>query len=115
MRCLAVRHSYIDQSIWALPGGGYSPLRETPEVAGRREVDEELGIKIADPLFALVTVESTLEGKQDSITILCGTAASEDLTLSPELAEARWTRRDLADLPPDASTSRWLRMAVAYD
>lgn len=111
-RILAVRHSYVDRERWALPGGRYRPSRESPETAARREVGEELGLAIAGGLVQLTTTTSTLEGKQDTLTILAGTAAAESATTSLELTEARWLRDDLGDLPDGAPTSRWLRLAL---
>jgi 8-oxo-dGTP pyrophosphatase MutT (NUDIX family) len=108
-RFLVVRHSYADTRRWSLPGGGYKPNRETPEVAAAREVREELGLRV-EQCLVLDTVLTTLEGKRDNLTILAATAATDELKLSPELAEARWIR-DLGELG-DAPISRWLVQAL---
>lgn len=112
-RFLAVRHSYTDHQWWALPGGRYRPARESAEHAARREVREELEVEIVGELEVLTVAESTAEGKRDTLTILAGGAGSASVTTSIELRDARWTRRDLSDLPPGDPTSRWLRAALA--
>lgn len=110
-QCLVVRHSYVDQNWWGLPGGGYKPRKETAEAAGRREVFEELSLPIGK-MTVLETLITRREGKVDSLTVLRAEAASEDFKLSAELAEARWVSTDLADLPADAPVSQRLRLAL---
>lgn len=112
-RVLAVRHSYIDHDRWGLPGGRYRPWRESAHAAARREVREELDLRISGDLWELTTAQSTLEGKRDTITLLAGTAAAPTVRTSIELRDARWTRADLSDLPPGDPVSRWLRRALA--
>ena len=111
-RFLAVRHSYVDQDRWALPGGRYRPARETPSLAARREVHEELGLGIAGELAELRTLEARTEGKRDTLTLLSGRADGVEVRTSLELREARWLRTDLADVPAGDPVSRWLRLAL---
>ncbi|HJC70965.1 MAG TPA: NUDIX domain-containing protein [Candidatus Brachybacterium intestinipullorum] len=111
-RFLAVRHSYVDQDRWALPGGRYRPARETPAQAARREVHEELGLGIAGELAELRTLEARTEGKRDTLTLLSGRADGVEVRTSLELREARWLRTDLADVPAGDPVSRWLRLAL---
>ncbi|MFI5696559.1 NUDIX domain-containing protein [Kribbella sp. NPDC051586] len=101
-RFLVVRHSYADTRRWALPGGGYKPARETPAEAAAREIHEELGLRVsADAFTELDTTVTTLEGKHDTLTILTAFASSDALSLSPEIAEARWVTslEELGDAP----------------
>ncbi|GAB3221782.1 NUDIX domain-containing protein [Glycomyces halotolerans] len=113
-RILVVRHSYSDPSRWGLPGGGYKPKVETPEQAISREVAEELSISLPAAAFtALETVTTTLEGKRDTLTILRAVASEEQVSLTPELAEARWIL-DVQELEP-APVSRWLLAAVSHE
>jgi 8-oxo-dGTP diphosphatase len=112
-RCLVVRHSYVDRSWWALPGGGYRPKRETAEAAAIREVSEELSLTITRPPRVLDTLVTTREGKVDSLTIFLAEPVSPDFRLNSELSEARWVSTTLADLPPEAPVSRWLKLALA--
>lgn len=111
-RFLAVRHSYVDQDRWALPGGRYRPARETPSDAARREVHEELGLRILGELDELRTLEVRTEGKRDTLTLLSGSADGVEVRTSLELREARWLRADLADVPAGDPVSRWLRLAL---
>ncbi|MEV6411597.1 NUDIX domain-containing protein [Kribbella sp. NPDC051718] len=110
-KCLVVRHSYVDQQWWALPGGGYDPRKETAEAAAVREVSEELSLE-AKHATVLKTLTTELEGKVDHLAIVTATATSADFRLNAELAEARWVSIDLGELPADALISRWLRLAV---
>ncbi|GGO29130.1 NUDIX hydrolase [Micromonospora parathelypteridis] len=111
-RVLLVRHSYGDQSLWSLPGGGYKPTRETPEQAAMRECTEELGIKAES--YALLFEEhlTTFEGKQGYQKVVRLHAISEDLVPNGEISEARWVAVDLADLPGKPVLSKWVHSAL---
>jgi 8-oxo-dGTP diphosphatase len=111
--CLIVRHSYSDSARWGLPGGGYRPGRETPEQAGVREVSEELALTVNEVPTVLETVCTTLEGKRDSLTIVQATPVSASFVRSPEIAEARWVRADVAAMPEGEPVSRWLERALS--
>ncbi len=111
-RFLVVRHSYSDPTRWGLPGGGYNPSAETPAQAAAREVAEELALTVpAEAFTVLDTLVTTLEGKRDTLTILRALSSKEDVSPSPELAEARWIE-DVRQLEP-APVSRWLIAAVS--
>ena len=112
-QCLIVRHSYSDSVRWGLPGGAYRPGRETPEQAGVREVCEELALTITEVPTVLDTVSTTLEGKRDTLTIVQATPVSASFVPSPEIAEARWVRADMAAMPEGAPVSRWLKRALS--
>jgi 8-oxo-dGTP diphosphatase len=112
-QCLIVRHSYSDSAWWGMPGGGYRPGRETPEQAGVREVGEELALTVTAVPTVLDTVSTTLEGKRDTLTIVQATPVSASFVLSPEIAEARWVRADMAAMPQGEPVSRWLERALS--
>jgi 8-oxo-dGTP diphosphatase len=112
-RCLIVRHSYSDSARWGLPGGAYRPGRETPEQAGVREVREELALTVTEFPTVLDTASTTLEGKRDSLTIVQARPVSALFVLSPEIAEARWVRADMAAMPAGEPVSRWLERALS--
>jgi 8-oxo-dGTP diphosphatase len=112
-QCLIVRHSYSDSARWGMPGGAYRPGRETPQQAGVREVSEELALTVTEAPTVLDTVRTTLEGKRDTLTIVQATPVSESFVRSPEIAEARWVRADMAAMPEGEPVSRWLERALA--
>jgi 8-oxo-dGTP diphosphatase len=112
-QCLIVRHSYSDSAWWGMPGGGCRPGRETPEQAVVREVFEELALTVTEVPIVLDTVNTTLEGKHDTLTIVQATPVSASFVRSPEIAEARWVRADLAAMPEGEPVSRWLKRALA--
>ena len=112
-QCLIVRHSYSDSARWGLPGGAYRPGRETPEQAGEREVFEELAPTVTDAPTVLDTVITTLEGKRDALTIMQATPVAASFVRSPEIAEARWVRADMAAMPVGEPVSRWLEKALS--
>jgi len=110
-QCLIVRHSYSDSAWWGMPGGAYRPSRETPQQAGVREVSEELALTVTEAPTVLDTVRTTLEGKRDTLTIVKATPVSASFVRSPEIAEARWVRADIAAMPEGEPVSRWLERA----
>jgi 8-oxo-dGTP diphosphatase len=112
-QCLIVRHSYSDSAWWGMPGGAYRPSRETPQQAGVREVSEELALTVTETPTVLDTVYTTLEGKRDTVTIVQATPVSASYVRSPEIAEARWVRADMAAMPDCEPVSRWLERALA--
>jgi 8-oxo-dGTP diphosphatase len=87
---LLVRHTYGNQSLWNIPGGGYAPNKETPEVAGRREVREELGVELVT-CTSIGLYETSGEGKRDTVTLLVGTVdAGQVLVPNDEIAALAW-------------------------
>jgi len=61
----------------------------------------------------LDTVCTALEGKRDTLTIMQATPVSASFARSPELAEARWVRADMAAMPAGEPVSRWLERAIS--
>jgi len=94
-------------------GGAYRPGRETPEQAGVREVFEELALTVTEVPTVLDTVATTLEGKRDTLTIVRAVPVSASFVRSPEIAEARWVRADMAAMPKGEPVSRWLERALS--
>jgi ADP-ribose pyrophosphatase YjhB (NUDIX family) len=93
-RILLVRHSYGAPG-WALPGGGCG-RREDPWLTVRRELDEELGLAIAN-LELLATLEETLSGAPHTAFVFVGRAMGEPRPDLREIVEARWFA--LTELP----------------
>ncbi len=95
---LLVRHSYGDQFLWNLPGGGYNPKRELPIEAALREAKEELSVVVKD-LKILGLYNTSTEGKNDSVTIVGGFVARETIKSRDEISKVRWVDKSsmLAD------------------
>ncbi len=114
-RVLLIRNTYGDRAKWHLPGGGYSPRRETPEIAARREVREETGISI-EILCHLDNFYSNAEWKRDHIAVFVGISDSDNLKLGSEIDSAGWFDFDQVDTLKHLSsvTQRALLLAKAY-
>ena len=109
-RIMLVRNSYGDRERFTLPGGGVK-RHETAEVAGRREVYEELGIMLGSMQVLVADRVSTYEGKKDYVTTLAATALSGALALSSEIRDARWVQiKDAANSQP---LSSYVQQAIA--
>ncbi len=99
-RILVVRHCYGDPDIWHIPGGGYRPSRETAEDAARREIREELSVRIAG-LSHLGEYRTSACGNRDTAQIFLASVSAPDIRMSPELSEYRWVdRQEILDTLP---------------
>ena len=106
---LLVRHTYGRTRDWELPGGGVK-RREEPRDAARREIREELGIEIGEPL-PLGELFARIDRKRDRLWCFAAEVAREveiDRDRA-EIAEGRWFPRDR--LP--ASAARYVERIVA--
>ncbi|MEU7609200.1 NUDIX domain-containing protein [Micromonospora sp. NPDC049204] len=111
-RVLLVRHSYGDQSLWRLPGGGYRPARETPQQAARRECIEELGVQLDSSALVLEERVTTNGGKRGYLAVVRLHATSTELNPNGEISQARWVAVDLTDLPNDSAVSTGVHSAL---
>lgn len=113
-RVLLVRHSY-GSGRWMPPGGG---LRkgEDPVAAGLRELVEETGCVLSDPML-LCVIEEELSGATNRIHVVCGMTADCLRIDGREVIEAEFFSADalprpmvrgLADALPD-----WITAAKA--
>ena len=103
---LLVRHSYVQQSQWMLPGGG---LRkgETAEAAIEREVWEELRLRIVrKEVFGQFV--SKREGKTDNITLFICHTQGDPRPGDLEILEAKFYARDSTPANASPATRRRL-------
>ncbi|WP_428961873.1 NAD(+) diphosphatase [Micromonospora fluostatini] len=108
---LLVRHAYGPTRVWALVAG-YVEVGESLEAAVRREVAEEVGLDVGEPVYfgsqpwAMSGPGVTLAGFTAPVT----DPAAEPVVDGRELVEARWFPLDALPeaLPPAYSISRWL-------
>ena len=104
---LLLRHSYGPR-VWALPGGGMS-AGEDPEACARREVLEELGVKLS-AVEPLGTLEEELSGSPHTahlFTAVCPTLPKPDRR---EVIEARFFPSHSLPEPLGTVTRRRLEM-----
>ena len=87
-----VRHCYGDRQVWHVPGGGYWPRWETAEQAARREIREELGLRIG-ALTRLGEYRTDKLGNRDTAQIFSATVRDAAIRLGPEIEEYRWAPR----------------------
>jgi ADP-ribose pyrophosphatase YjhB (NUDIX family) len=99
---LLVRNTYGRRQ-WTFPGGSIARA-ETAEEAIRREVREEVGLRL-ELLQQLGTFEAIINYKQDHVTVFTGVSADLRVTIDPgEILEARWfPLKDLPALPTTAA------------
>ena len=95
-RILLVRHSY-GSGRWALPGGGLG-RGEDPLACARREIREELGCELADPVLFEVA-EGRINGTPDRSHIFVARIVGQPCPDGREIIDARWFAPDA--LPAD--------------
>jgi 8-oxo-dGTP pyrophosphatase MutT (NUDIX family) len=96
-RVLLVRHTYGNQE-WDLPGGGIR-RGEPPLVAARREMEEELGVRL-DHMHPLGEISLRAYRAHDRIHCFQAEIGPAELAIDEgELAAASWFARD--SLPTD--------------
>ena len=97
-RVLLIRHSY-GSGRWMLPGGGVD-RGEDPLAAGIRELAEETGCALHDPIL-FGQVEEPLHGTTNRVHLVTGTASGIVRGDGREVIEATFFALDA--LPPDLS------------
>jgi 8-oxo-dGTP pyrophosphatase MutT (NUDIX family) len=87
-RVLMIRHTYGDMR-WTFPGGGFK-RDESPEMAARREVREEVGLAL-NALRPLGEYTSTEGYKLDTVQCYAGEAETARFEIERgEIYEAAW-------------------------
>ena len=106
---LLVQHTYGSRN-WGLPGGGLK-RNETPEEAIKREIYEEVGIRLPQ-VHLHGHVFYTGSHRRDTIWVFSATVPTREFALEGyEIAQAQWFA--ITDLPRNlnASTMYCLEMA----
>lgn len=103
---LLVKHSYGSQ-YWYLPGGGVK-RGESPEQAVRRELYEELEIRL-DETVAFGQYTNQVEGKIDTVHIYSARIQRQPTKSSSEIAFAQWFPLDQLPVDTSPATRRRLR------
>ena len=86
---LLVQHSYGNQLLWNLPGGGFNPKKEQPEQAIARELSEEL-LCVPSSLVEIGRYYTEAEGKRDTVTIYLVTVESLGTVQGSEVRLIQW-------------------------
>lgn len=84
---------------WSTPGGLLEPGERTDDGL-RREVREEVGVEVTDPILTRIIHETITDGERvrhGYFAQFIAVAQSPDLRAGHEVVEARWFH----DLPPD--------------
>jgi 8-oxo-dGTP diphosphatase len=93
---LLVLHSYGNQQLWNLPGGGFKPEIESSIEAAKREVREELGLNLLNP-EEIGIYETSNEGKKDTVYLISGTIDKNSIIQkNDEVAQVAWENYLLA-------------------
>jgi mutator protein MutT len=107
---LLVRNTY-GRKQWTFPGGSIA-RGETAEDAIRREVREEVGLRVQH-LQRLGTFAATIDYKRDHVAGFAGVSPDRQVTIdTAEILEARWFQpQDLPPLAPAAAciVAMWQR------
>ena len=104
---LLLRHSY-GPCVWALPGGGMA-RGEEPEAAARREIAEELGIKLG-ALTLIGTLEERISGSPHKGHIFAARIVGNVEPDRREVIEAAFFAPD--NLPADVGAISARRLAL---
>lgn len=93
---LLLRHSY-GPDVWALPGGGIG-RGEAPEAAARREIAEELGLRLG-ALHLLAQAEEEISGSPHTAFVFTASTPKAPAPDRREVIEARFFASDTLPEP----------------
>ncbi|MFA6322329.1 MAG: NUDIX hydrolase [Candidatus Buchananbacteria bacterium] len=99
-RILMIKNAY-GKSIWTFPGGAVKK-NELPENAAKREVAEEVGLKLHE-LISIGQIQSTREHKKDTIYCYSASSTNEKVEIDPsEIQTFNWFNKN--ELPSEISS-----------
>lgn len=107
---LLVRHSY-GPPVWAFPGGGMKK-DEDAEAAALRELREELGCTLADPVHLGVQRNQFL-GSTNHVRVFTGQVSGDPTPDMREVVEAQFFPLDA--LPENRSRTVEMRLALLVE
>jgi ADP-ribose pyrophosphatase YjhB (NUDIX family) len=111
-RVLLVRHSYGARERWELPGG-HLRRGEDPEAGARREMREELGLRV-DGWRPLGVLGARTDRKHETVFCFAAAAPGAELVLADgELVEAEWFAPAALPAPLGDVTRRALELPGA--
>ena len=74
-----------------VPGGGYKPKKENPDNAVKREVYEELGMRV-EATKKLGEYKTSAQGKRDTVDIFLCHASSSTYQKNSEISDVQWVK-----------------------
>lgn len=113
-RVLLIRHSY-GSGHWMAPGGGLA-RGESPIAAAVRELREETGCRLDDPV-EITLLEEPLEGALNAVHVVAGRTGDAPCADGREVVEAAFFALDALPSPMPQlirePLSEWVRAATA--
>lgn len=110
-KVLLIRHSYGNTKEWNFPGGRFFPHKEQAKHATIREVKEELGVNLINPVY-IGEYFTDYEGKRDTVSIFCSSTNSTDFTPNSEVSEVQWVH--IEDIIDNKNHYRVVRKSASY-
>jgi 8-oxo-dGTP diphosphatase len=101
-QCLLVQQTYGDTNAFNLPGGGYSPSKETPQRAILREIKEELNLACDDAPILLGEYYTEAQGNRNSVHVFLCKPTTIDITANSEIKAFHWI--PMSDLQKNQTT-----------
>lgn len=95
---------------WQIPGGKIEK-GESREEASKREISEEVGIMLNEPLTYLGSFYTTRHYKRDTVFCYYAKTESFEFTIDPvEIAEAKWFKKNELPSPNSPFTQKIIDM-----
>lgn len=109
--CLLVQQAYGDTNAFTLPGGGYSPSKESPQKAILREIKEELNLTCDVAPVLLGEYYTEAQGNKNNVQVFLYTPTNIEITINSEIKAFRWI--PMSDLQKNKTTYGIVIFAIA--